>query len=94
MEEGDRTLRTAALRLPLMLIDRRQVRYERAVGKIRPLGQMIDPVQDGRPHRVEEHFVGVCVELAGGKSSGSRQPAQRIRQPRTETGKIVVSDHT
>lgn len=86
-----KTLVELALVLAIVRCDSWQVQNNRAFGQVGPLRKVVDPVQNHRPHRVENHLVGIRIQLPGRKPAPSRQPAKRIGQPVLDTGEVVVS---
>jgi hypothetical protein len=73
-----KTLVELTLVLAVVRCDSWQVQNDGAFGKVCPLRKMIDPVQNYGPHRVEDHLVGVCIQLPGRKTASGRQPAKSI----------------
>jgi hypothetical protein len=82
-------LRLAA---PGALADHRQLDDDRAVGGIGAARQVRDAVQQDRARRVEKHFLGVGVQLAGAEAAAGRKPAQRVRQIAVHARQIVKGD--
>ena len=71
-----------AFRLAFVLRYRLKRYEDGAVGKVRPRDDVLDPIQDDWPHRREQHFVIIGLELAHCEATASRQAAERVGEPR------------
>ena len=54
---------------------RGRFRDDRPIGKVGTFRQMVNAIQNHRPREIEDHFLGIRVEFAGGKSTSGGQPA-------------------
>jgi hypothetical protein len=77
------------LRSPLCLIDWWQRKEKRAVGQIRPADHVLDAVEENRPRGLKQNLLVIRIEPPHGQAAATREPTERIREPKGHAGEIV-----
>jgi hypothetical protein len=63
------------------------------IGQARAVREIENAVQQARPGRAEQHFIGVGVQLARAKPAPGRDPAKGIGQGWLDGREIVERQH-
>ena len=50
---------------------------------------VVDPVEEDRARRADDHLVGVCAQLAGRRARARRETAESVREPVGDPGEIL-----
>lgn len=77
---------------PLTLTDCLEGDEDGAVGEVGPADHVLDAVEDNGSGCVEENFVPVGVELAGGKPAAGSEATEGVGEPPGKIGNVVEGE--